>query len=179
MTFAEIPLRFILLKKESNIENQLRWIAYIAGEEFVNDWRDAMQTGGHLQEMIHSAKQIVEELIYTFNTTEGTGRIKESISGTYPDTKEAAEFVVYSDPSVATSKGPFESGDPSKFSYAAFFEDEKFNTFLPPKDNPTDTRRHRPFFGAMTKDQQRIGQEIAFRTIMRTIRRRMSRMTGE
>lgn len=177
MTFHEIPLRFILLKKESNIENQLRWLAYIAGDEFVADWKEAMQTGGHLSEMISSARKIVEELIYSFNTTDGTGKIKRSISGTYPETEEAAEFAVYSDPNIAPSKGPFASGDPQKFSYAAFFEDPKFNTFLPPKDNPTDTRRYRPFFGAMTKDQQRINQQIAFRTIMRTIRRRMSRMT--
>lgn len=176
MTFAEIPLRFILLKKDSNIENQLRWLAYIAGEQFVTDWRESMQTGGHMQEAIASARKIVEELIYSFNTTDGTGRIKKSFTGTYLDTNEVSESAVYSDPNVAPSEA---GANPGEFSYAAFFEDAKFNTFLPPKSNPTDTRRYRPFFGAMTRDQQRTNHEIAFRTVMRTIRRRMPKMTGE
>lgn len=180
MTFSEIPIRFILLKKESNIANHLRWLEYLAGPKFVSDWRQSIQTGGSLQEMIASARSIVDEYIYAFNTSDRTtGRIKKSFTAKALDTDEVSEVAVYSDPSVAPSKGPFESGDPAKFSYAAFFEDPKFNTFLPPKDNPFDTRRYRPFFKPMTEAQHLIQRQLAFRTIVQTIRRRMPRSLTE
>lgn len=176
MRFAEIPLRFSLLKSESNLDNHLRWLEYITGPEFVEDWKSSIKTGGHMQHLIESAKQMVDELIYAFSTTaDSTGRLRESFTGKFLDTALPA-FAIYSDPKVAPSKGPFSTGNPSDFSYAAFFEDPEFNSFIPNRDNPTETRRYRPFFDAMTLDQKTQGQEIVFAALMRTIRKRMPRV---
>lgn len=166
------------MRRESNIENYLRWFAYIAGPEFVEDWKKSLETNSAMAKRIQSARQIVEDYIYVHNTTAGTGRIRRSISAVATESDELSTNVVYSDPAIAPAKGPVGDGDPGRFSYAAFFEDPKFNTFLPPPDNPTDTRRYRPFFGPMTLQQKKVQQEIAFKTLMQTILRRMPRMSS-
>jgi hypothetical protein len=175
MSFAEIPIRFLVLKRESNIENHIRWLEYIAGPQFIADWTAAIQTGGNMRKMVASARQIVEELIYAFNTTAGTGRIKKSFIGTYTEGANPG-FAIYSDPSIAPAKGPVSSGNPEDFSYAAFFEDPKFNTFIPPKDDPLNQKRYRPFFQAMASDQQRLGLQVTFQALLRTIKRRMPKV---
>ena len=180
MSFAEIPLRFLLLKTESNFHNHLRWLSYLAGEEFATDWEHSLQTGGNMQKMIAEARAIVEEDIYAYNTTSGTGRIKESITGFFgegDDYRPGPTAYVYSDPSVAPSKGPFESGgDPSRFSYAAFFEDPEFNSFIPPREEPFDSRRYRPFFGHMTESQHRLNAELSRRALFVNIRKHMPKI---
>jgi hypothetical protein len=175
MRFSEIPLRFLLLKSESNLENHIRWMAYLAGADFVNDWKKSIQTGGHMQQMIQAARDIVDELIYAFSTGDSTGKLRESFTGKYLDASLPA-FAIYSDPRVAPSKGPFSSGNPSSFSYAAFFEDPEFNSFIPDRENPTETRRYRPFFDTLSLDQQTQSHEIVFSSLMQTIRRRMPRV---
>lgn len=175
MTFSEIPIRFLLLRRESNIENYLRWFEYIAGPDFADDWKRSLETNSSMNKRIQSARQVVEDYIYAHNTTSGTGRIRRSISATAVESEELSANVVYSDPAIAPAKGPTGDSDPGKFSYAAFFEDPRFNTFLPPKDNPTDSRRYRPFFQPMTMQQKKVQEEIAVKTLMQTISKRMPR----
>ena len=175
MRFADIPIRFLLLKSESNLENHLRWLAHLAGDDFVSDWKSSLETGGNMQRMIDDARQTVDELIYAFSTGDSTGNLRESFTGKWLESK-LPSFAIYSDPRIAQTKGPVASGNESQLSYAAFFEDPAFNSFIPDRDNPLETRRYRPFFDAMTMLQKNIGLEISFTSFMRTVRKHMPRV---
>ena len=158
----------------------MRWLSYIAGPEFIKDWKKNAESGNSLKKLASTAKQIVEEEIYSKNTTPGTGRIKDSMVAVGRE-GELPGFAVASDPSIAPAKGPIDGSKAgaSRFSYAAFFEDPKFNTFIPPEDDETDPRRYRPFFDAMVEANQMIAKQLAMESLMRTIKRRMPRMQGE
>lgn len=173
---ADIKLRLAVMKPESNLENHIRWFEYIAGRAFIIDWYQAVERPGFLQTLVDSARKIVEEDIYSKNTTAGTGRIKDSFTGVNERNEQGTNLIVYSDPSVAPSKGPFRSGVPGAFSYAAFFEDSKFNTFLPPQDDPHDSRRFRPFYFSMQLAQSKLSNEGVVRRIFQMIRKHMPRI---
>lgn len=173
ITLAEMGIKFILLRQESNLRNHIRWLTFLASPEFASQWQKTFGTRVHMQELVNSAKQVVEEDIYAYNTTSGTGRIKRSFVGKYMEADNGISAVVYSDPSVAPAKGPFSSGEPSDFSYAAFFEDERFNSFIPPKEEPRNIRRYRPFFGAMTAAQHQVSKALTLQHTLRRVRLRM------
>jgi hypothetical protein len=177
MTFADLKLKLQILRRETNLHSHIRWIEYIAGREFLADWYKLIERPSFLLELVNSAKQIVEEDIYNRYQGPETGRIKASFVGINQRTSTGTNLVVYSDPSVAPAKGPFRSGGvPGEFSYAAFFEDAKFNTFLPPQDDPHDVRRFRPFYFSMQLAQSRISNERSVRQTFQLIRKRMPRV---
>lgn len=178
MKFAEIPIRIRLVKRESNIDNHLRWLDYITSGSFLKDWKASIETGDNIQKLVDSARQVVEENIYKFNTTDGTGSIKESFQGGTTDEGGLAGLGVFSNPAIAPSVGTFESGVPERFSYAAFFEDPEFNSFIPPRDEPTNIKRHRPFMAAMAQHHQRISGELTLRALFIRLRRKMPKMQG-
>lgn len=176
MTFANLKLHFSVNQRESNLAGHIRWLEYLAGPEFIVDWRRSMQTQGRLKQLVDSAKGIVEEDIYSKNTTDGTGSIKASVTGKYVS-GQGVDAVVYLDPSVAPSKGPFAGGVPGDFNYAAFFEEpHKFNSFIPDRFDPHDSRRFRPFYFDMQLAQSRISNEIGMSQLLKTIRKRMPRV---
>lgn len=177
MAFADLKLAIRLVKSQSNLEAHIKWVEYIAGTQFKEDWKASMQSPGHLKQLVDSARSIVETDIYAFGRK--TGNIKESFTGKVLTSDKGVTLAVYSDPSIAPSKGPFKSGNPSDFSYAAFFEDPKFNTFLPPKDNPIDRRRFRPFFLHMSLEHSRITNEIGASRIFNLLRKRMPKFQSE
>jgi len=175
MKFGEIPIRIRLLKRESNIDNHLRWLGYILGPEFIKDVRDTIQTKKNIATLVESARDVVEEDIYAFNTTAGTGNIKKSFEGTTFDYGMGG-LGIFSNPSIATSKGPFSSGSPNAASYAAFFEKPEFNSFIPPRDEPTNIKRHRPFMAAMASNQHRLSNEIVLAALFRRLRQKMPKL---
>lgn len=175
MRFRDLPINLVLVKKESNLANHIRWLKYIAGPEFIKKWKEFSESGNNFKAMIRAAQNVVEEDIYAYNTTSGSGRIKASIDAQGSQTVHPG-FILFSDPRVAPSKGPFSDGNPSDFSYAAFFEDPKFNTFIPPEDDPFDSRRYRPFFKHMTATQRTQSLAAGFRGLIRAIRYRMPRV---
>lgn len=175
MTFADLTLKLQILRRETNLHSHIRWIEYIAGREFIVEWYKAMEQPGFLQNLINSARQIVEEDIYARYQGPETGNIKASFVGINQRTSAGTNQIVYSDPSIATAKGPMAGGIPSQFSYAAFFEDSKFNTFLPPKDDVHDVRRFRPFYFSMQLAQTRLSVDHAVRKTNQLIRKRMPR----
>jgi hypothetical protein len=179
MAFADIHLKYQLLKTRSNLDGHIRWLEYIASPQFVEVWKKGIQSKRYLEEQVKLARLIVEEDIYAYNTTSGSGRIKRSMDAMFVENDGGVTSLLFSDPDVAPSKGPFSSGDPSEFSYAAFFEDPKFNTFLPPKDDPYDTRRYRPFFDHMTQTQLGLARNTNLRNIRRAIKMRMPRIKAK
>lgn len=175
MSVHLFQFRFVYKKKSSNLAGHIRWLSHIASPAFAEDWRQKLLTQSNLKELVQQAQQVIEEEIYTHG--KGEGNIKKSMDAIALGEKDV-RMVLFSDPTVAPSKGPFKSGNPAEFSYAAFFEDPQFNSFIPPRSNPYDKRRYRPFFQPMNQAHFAKAREMSRKSILRTIRMRMPKISG-
>jgi len=170
---ANIGLKIAVMRRESNIAEHIRWFEYLASEKFVTDWYKATGQPGFLEELVQSAKAIVETDIYNRYKGPDTGNIRDSFTGQKVTSKEEQALIVYSDPSVAEAWGN------PQWSYAAFFEDPGFNTFIPPDDDPHDVRRFRPFYFSMCLEQSRLSNAGVVRRLFTIIRKHMPRKGQE
>lgn len=171
---ADIGLKLQVMRRESNLAGHIRWFEYLASENFVTDWYKAVGQEGFLERLVESARQIVQTDIYNvYSGYQGDGNIKASMTGERQSSTEGQTLIVYSDPSVAQAK------QYPTFSYAAFFEEPKFRSFLPPDDDPHDVRKFRPFYFAMQLAQSRLSNEGVVQRLFTIIRRHMPRVGQE
>jgi len=153
-----------------NIRAHLRWLHYLAGNEFFKEVKRKYQSRSILQRLQAIVRQVVETEIYAKNTTPGTGAIKESVTAIVEESPDA-NATVYFDPLVSTSKGPFESGDPEKASYAAFFDNPSFNSFILGKGIDTfNPIKYRPFKEPMVQAFNKEAEEQAVRMLMAAVK---------
>lgn len=158
---AEIKLRFT---HHSNLPQHVRWFEFLSGNSFASQLQKAYSTPPHLRRLRAVAQQVVEEEIYS--VSRGEGKIKESVEAA---SRGSGEMAVLFNPAISTSKGPFKNGgDPSKASYAAFFERLDFNSFIRAL-TPTAPIRYRPFWNplqiAIHEESEKILMEAAMKTM--------------
>jgi hypothetical protein len=158
-------LRLIYDEKRSNLKKHIEWLEYIVSPRFVEDANASYRANVTMQQITAAIRQVVEEEIYSIGSS--TGRIKRSFTAEPTDEGVAA----YSDPSVAPSKGPFKSGSPEEYSYAAFFErPAEFNSFIPPRDDPSNETRYRPFMTPMVQAVKVVSTQRALKSVLSNIR---------
>ncbi len=150
---------------------------FLAGKTFVLDVAKEWGRGSMLAAIRRQIQQIVEDEIYRVGWE--TGNIKESFQVDF--LPERMEMVAYSDPNIATSVGPFKDGNPSDFSYAAFFEEpEKFSSFIPsPENDPYNEIRYRPFFTPMVRVIKIFGNRSAAEALITVIKRKAPKRQQE
>lgn len=159
-------LRFAYDPKRSNLRQHIEWFQYIVSPRFVEDATASYKANVTMQQITTAIRQVVEEEIYSIGSS--TGRIKRSFTAAPTEDGVAA----YSDPSVAPSKGPFSSGSPEEYSYAAFFErPAEFNSFIPPRDDPSSETRYRPFMTPMVQAVRVVATQRALKSIVSNLRK--------
>lgn len=167
-------IQFKFPKSESNLEAHKLWMQYLVSQQFLTDVAAAYTVGVTKNELVSNAQQIVEEEIYSKNTTDGTGRIKASfkVEQIDPSGRGIAALVLYSDPKVATAKA-MRDGNDDDYSYAAFFEKPEFESFIRSPDNdPFHPIKHRPFFDKMVKVTNDVAMRRAQHAFHRAINNR-------
>lgn len=142
---AEVHLR--LSYKGSNVKQHIAWLQYLLDPLFWENAKERMQSKPRLQKLVAMARLVIQQEIYSYANYQGDGKIAES--ATAEGTLDG--FGLYFDPAISGAKGPFSSGNPSEFSYAAFFEKPlEFNSFIQPRDT-TEPSRYRPFMQPLTE----------------------------
>jgi hypothetical protein len=168
---ATASFQFKIPKGESNLEAHKTWFKYLTSDQFYTDVAAAYTVGATQQQIQKSARQVIEDEVYSKNTTDGTGRIKESfkVQQIDPSGSGIAALVLYSDPSVATAEA-MRDGNNEGYSYAAFFEKPEFDSFIrSPDGDELHPIRHRPFFEKMVNATQIVAMERAKHAYARTI----------
>lgn len=162
------------VKFRSNIRAHIRWLEHMISPAWAAQVLKNYQSSSNLNELRKLARKVFQEEVYDAYSPSRprTGAAKESFIAVQ---LEGQGLGVRSDPSVATSVGPFSSGSPEQFSYAAFFDNPGFNSFLPPKDNPTHPAKHRPFMAPMTHAVNEFAKEQAMRATIKAVTKKMPR----
>ena len=168
------------VKFRSNIRQHIRWLEHMVSPEWAAQILKSYQSASNLAKLQRIARKVIQEEIYDKYSPEGsterTGDAKRSfvavqLSG------EHNGIGVRSDPSVAQTKGPVDQGSESDFSYAAFFDEPNFNSFLPPGKNLDvySPRKFRPFMEPLTGAVEEFAKEAAMRATIRAVTQRMPR----
>ena len=162
------------LELEANLDSLKKFYGYIISERFIVDLKKEFTRSTNLTFIRATVQQVVEDEIYSIGME--TGNIKRSFDAV-PSPGNEIEITVFSDPSVATSKGPFYSGNPEDFSYAAFFEKPAdFNSFIPSTDGDLhNSIRYRPFMTPMVNSIYAPTHTAALYAFMAIIKRKLPR----
>lgn len=154
--------------KKSNVAAHLRWLEYLAGDDFGKQILLKWQVPIHLSRLRKIAQEVLQEEIYkpyqqssytrTYNTLRAvTTRFLEGVAGS----------ALFLDPTIIPAEGPIDGvkgQDPTK-AYAAFFEEPRFNTFVPATAMP-----HRPFFAQLVETFQEEEERQALRSLRAAIK---------
>lgn len=168
---SQSTLRFRLVKRESNLEQHIRWFEYLTGSDFIDDVKKSYEKTNNRMALVRVARQVVESEIYSKNRTDGTGNIKRSFKVAASSNKFGG-LTLFSDPREAPSKA---GQSPGKFSYAAFFEEPRFLSFLPPPDDPYSDVKYRPFWSPLVEAATKIASESHLDAVSINIKKRMPR----
>lgn len=172
---GDVSFRVTLLKKESNLENHIKWMEYLSSPGFVKDWKARFESQPNLDKLRLSARQIFQERVYdayepsTYNRTYSA---LESFQSARDSDSSLPGAAVYSDPAIATAISGNSAGS---FSYAAFFEKPiEFESFI--KTFPGDELnvvRYRPFFDVMTAEHNRVSEQINKESFLAQVKKKM------
>lgn len=150
-----------------NIRAHIKWFEYLESDRHFKNIKKNYETKANTRELQRLVREIVEQEIYSKNTTEGTGRIKESVESISNGNQQTAAVTAFFDPTVSPAKGPVDQGDINSMSYAAFFDEPAWNSFLPPNDDAYSPVKYRPFREPLTQAGQHFAKEQAIRAIVK------------
>ena len=138
------------VKTFGNLDTLINVISYIESREFNDDLKSFFERERSLLNIRTIVQSVIENEVYKYGTEEG--RIKRSFKVIAVE-DDKPKIVVISVPMIAPSVGPFKSGDPNDFSYAAFFEKPiEFDSFIDREnDNKYAKSRFRPFMDIMAR----------------------------
>lgn len=142
---SRVELKLLFTKGIVSVRRHREWMQQLVDPLFWSNALARMQNQTRLAKLVALARQVIQEEIYSISR--GEGLIEESIEAA--PTQDG--FGIRFNPAISTAKGPMENATPEQFSYVAFFENPDFNSFLPPKDQPFDQNRHRPFMTPLTE----------------------------
>jgi len=162
-----------------NIRAHRKWLEWLVSDGFFSSVKQRYESATNIAKMHDIAQKVVQEEIYNKHDGEGrTGALKDSFYAVAVDEPNQAGVAVISGPVVATSKGPFSSGNPSEFSYAAFFEEPAFNSFLLGSGvdvyNPI---KFRPFMEPLERAMEEQAQEASMKALLRAVLSKMPKQT--
>lgn len=164
------------VKFRSNIRAHIRWLEHMVSPAWAAQILKNYQSSSNLAQLRKIARKVFEEEVYNkyspARPEERTGNAKRSFVSVKLDGQGLG---VRSRPDVAKTVGPVDSGSESEFSYAAFFEDPSFNSFLPPGKGleVNSPRKHRPFMAPMTEAVNEFAREQAMRATVKAITKKM------
>lgn len=172
---GDVSFRVTLLRKESNLDNHIKWMEYLSSPAFVKDWKTRFESQPNLNKLRLSARQIFQEQVYdTYEpaTYQRTYSALESFQSAGDSESPLPGATVYSDPTIATAIAGNSAGG---FSYAAFFEKPiEFDSFI--KTQPGDDLnviRYRPFFDLMTAEHNRVSEQIHKQSFLAQVKKKM------
>ena len=166
----DFEMRFQVLFR-SNIKSHRRWFEWLSSGAFFQTAAERYESATNVAAMHELAQQVIETEIY--NKHDGEGRTY-SLLDSFLAAPTGKGITVYSDPAVAPSKGPFGSGSPEAFSYAAFFEETAFNSFILGAGNDVFNEiKHRPFYEPLERAVEELARETSMRAILSAVVRRM------
>lgn len=160
-------------KQGSNLDPHIRWLEYLLSDEYQLEIQRRFESVTNQREARRITRSIIDTLIYQAYPDPGTrtGNLHDSFKVIVGrGQKKSAYLAVYSDPRVATTKTGVAAGFTS---YAAFFENPEFDSFLPPKEDPTSPSKYRPFFQFLSEEIHRFTATQAHAAHTRTIKRRI------
>lgn len=163
------------IKFKRNLKEHIRWLGYLDSDEFHAVMKKAYQTNANLKALQDIAHKVIQTEVYD-KYSPVRPRTQDGIES-FVSTRTDTGLAVFSDPKVATSKGPVSSGNPSDFSYVAFFDDPAYNSFLPPDDDAYSVIKFRPFSEPLERAIHEESVEQSMRAVLRAVMRRIPRRT--
>lgn len=116
-----------------------------------------------------SARTIIKTLVYDThesNRDRTYNLLNSFLADVNIDGDRNSSLAIYSDPDIAPAK------QFPHLSYAAFFEEPSFNTFIPPRGIVSPVN-HRPFMNALTQFLKFFNDDYTLQTVTKVIKRHM------
>jgi hypothetical protein len=165
------------VKFQRNIKEHIRWLSYLDSSEFDATIKRNYQTGVNLKKLREIAQKVIQTEVYD-KYTPTRPRTEDGINS-FVSQKTETGLAVFSDPAIATTKGPVSSGNPRSLSYVAFFDDPAFNSFLPPEDDAYDIAKFRPFSEPLERAIYEESIEQSMKAILRAVVKRIPKRAAE
>lgn len=163
-----------------NVRAHITWFEWLSTDELFASIKKRYESSKNLRELQRIARQVVETEIYSKNTTDGTGKIKKSVTPYSGGEYDEAGVSVFFNPAVAPAKGPVDSGDLGSMNYAAFFDDPNWNSFLPPGKGLEvfSPKKYRPFSEPLHKAGEDFATIRGMEAIMQSIKSKRPKSQG-
>lgn len=154
---------------KASLQHHIDWMRYLATNKFGKDVQQDYEETKNQVEMLKEVDKIILEEIYSYpeGSYRRTNDLRESFQAielSMVGSETERGIAIYSDPMIAPSEAGARKGE---ISYAIFFENPEFNTFLPESDERPPIR---PYFGLLQDAIKRIAEHKLLEALARQMK---------
>lgn len=152
-----------------NLRSHIRWFEYMTSNDFTKERKSRYESARNLNSLRNLVRRVVQEEIYSIS--KGEGNIEESVTAVATGNGNEGGTAVYFDPNVSPAKGTQSSPATPDFSYAIFFDNTDFNSFLLGVGvDVFNPMKHRPFKAPMVEAFNKEAESQAVKALMDSVR---------